>query len=121
MGSIDKGVTFAFDSAQLTPAAEGPLTIAGSILQRDRSIGLEVIGHADSTGPADYNLDLSRRRAQAVADALVAAGISSDRLFVDAMGEAEPMMDNATEDGRAANRRVGFRFDLLSRLGGSNG
>lgn len=69
---------------------------------------LLVAGHTDSQGSANYNLNLSQRRAQAVKNYLVNRGIAANRLIVKGYGEAHPMASNNTSDGRALNRRSEF-------------
>jgi outer membrane protein OmpA-like peptidoglycan-associated protein len=66
---------------------------------------VSVRGHTDSTGSPEFNLELSARRAQVVADRLVAAGARPGQLVTAGMGPAEPVADNGTDDGRRANRR----------------
>lgn len=68
-----------------------------------------VVGHTDSQGGADYNLELSRQRAMIVKNALVRMGISPTRIATDGKGEFEPVATNATEEGRRQNRRVEIR------------
>jgi outer membrane protein OmpA-like peptidoglycan-associated protein len=63
-------------------------------------------GHTDSTGSADYNRNLSLRRAQAVADILVAAGMAAANVQVRGLGDSKPVSENTTAEGRAQNRRV---------------
>lgn len=79
--------------------------VAQVLTQYDQSL-VDIMGHADSDGPDDYNLDLSRRRAIAVADLLVARGVQPGRLVVDGYGESRPIASNATPQGKAQNRRV---------------
>jgi OOP family OmpA-OmpF porin len=69
-------------------------------------VDIDVIGHTDSTGPEDYNLDLSVRRAQAVADYIISEGIDASIIDVSGEGENNPIASNATREGRAENRRV---------------
>jgi outer membrane protein OmpA-like peptidoglycan-associated protein len=71
----------------------------------DKTI-IEVAGHTDSTGTAEYNRGLSQRRANSVADYLMTRGVARARLMTAAGGEDHPIASNATEQGRAANRRV---------------
>jgi outer membrane protein OmpA-like peptidoglycan-associated protein len=71
----------------------------------DKTI-IEVAGHTDSTGSADYNRQLSQRRATSVADYLVSRGVGQARIMTAAGGEEHPIASNATEQGRSANRRV---------------
>ncbi|EQD77955.1 OmpA/MotB domain-containing protein [mine drainage metagenome] len=65
-----------------------------------------MIGYTDDTGSAAANLVLSRQRAQAVAQTLVAHGVRASRIHVEGRGEADPIASNATPEGRARNRRV---------------
>ena len=71
---------------------------------RERQIA--ITGHSDATGSESWNRQLSRRRAQAVADYLVAAGVSAERLIVEGVGSAQPIADNDTVHGRERNRRI---------------
>ena len=69
---------------------------------------IEVGGHTDSQGADATNLSLSQRRAQAVVDYMVLAGVEAGRLIAKGYGESQPIEDNATKEGRAANRRTEF-------------
>ncbi|WP_246357347.1 OmpA family protein [Pyxidicoccus fallax] len=71
---------------------------------------VRVEGHTDNTGSADYNLDLSQRRADAVVKYLVGKGVAAERLEAKGFGPAQPIADNKTKDGRAKNRRVEFKI-----------
>ncbi|EDN68803.1 outer membrane protein OprF [Beggiatoa sp. PS] len=74
------------------------------------SVKLEIGGHTDSSGPAYYNLTLSKKRAQAVKDFLVFAyAVEDNRLIVKGYGETQPIASNRTRDGQAKNRRVEFK------------
>jgi outer membrane protein OmpA-like peptidoglycan-associated protein len=90
----------------LQPTADPVLKELQAALTSTPSLRLRLIGHTDSTGTAAYNRELSLRRAQSVMDWLVRAGIDPGRLEVDGMGPDAPIADNATEAGRAQNRRV---------------
>jgi outer membrane protein OmpA-like peptidoglycan-associated protein len=102
--------TFAWDSAALTAADRGTLdVVAQAILESlpyDPGIRVVVAGHADSTGPSDYNQGLSERRARAARDHLVAKGVPAGALIVVGYGETRPAATNDTAAGRASNRRV---------------
>ena len=77
------------------------------MLQARGDLALIIEGHTDSEGDAEYNLDLSERRAAAVVRYLIEAyGISSDRLAAEGLGESAPVGDNSTAEGRQQNRRV---------------
>lgn len=105
--TLGSDVLFAFDSADLTPESAAAVDlVATRLAERERGT-VEVVGHTDDQGDDAYNRDLSRRRAQAVADALTARpGGPGHRTSVDGRGETQPVADNGTEEGRALNRRV---------------
>jgi len=65
-----------------------------------------IVGHSDNQGTLDANLALSQRRAEAVRDALVSRGVAAERLDARGVGFLAPVASNATEEGRARNRRV---------------
>ncbi|MGE3191102.1 MAG: OmpA family protein, partial [Vicinamibacterales bacterium] len=97
-----------FDSgkASLAPSSTARLAVVVELLSADTSLALEVQGHTDSTGTAEGNLALSRARADAVRAHLVAQGVDAARLTTAGFGDTQPVADNATEEGRAKNRRV---------------
>ncbi|WP_070988977.1 OmpA family protein [Halofilum ochraceum] len=102
-----EGGEFAVNSAELRPETERALQdTAASLKARGGVDRIEIIGYTDSQGSADYNRDLSRRRAEAVADYLADQGIDRDLMSVSGRGEADPVATNATAEGRARNRRV---------------
>ena len=78
------------------------------IMQKNPKVRYEVQGHTDSVGDPQSNQRLSERRAQAIVDKMVELGISRSRLVPVGKGESEPIASNATEEGRAKNRRVVF-------------
>ena len=99
-------VTFATNQASIDTRFYATLDDVVAVLNRyDQSI-VDIIGHADSDGAEDYNLDLSRRRASSVAQYLVSRNVLADRLYVDGRGESAPIASNATAEGKAMNRRV---------------
>ncbi len=104
-GDVIHGIQFAFDSDRILDSSAGVLDALADGL-RDGEGVVTIEGHTSSEGAEDYNLDLSRRRAQAVVTALGARGIDASRLQASGRGEAEPMADESTEIGRALNRRV---------------
>ena len=101
-----QGVHFDFDKASLKAESFAILDAAVSTLSTHGKIAVEVAGHTDSKGTEAYNQGLSERRAAVVKDYLVNKGISADRLTSKGYGESSPMADNATEEGRAQNRRT---------------
>lgn len=103
------GVTFDFDSAQLTSRGQTVLREIGAELIKATNLGQVTIeGHTDSRGTEEYNVNLSRRRAESVRDFLAAnfSQLSSTQFTIRGIGEARPVADNNTEAGRAQNRRV---------------
>jgi OOP family OmpA-OmpF porin len=105
-----EGVGFATNSDELTPASRDILDGTAAELARYPEMKVEIAGHTSSTGPDEYNLDLSQRRAQAVADYLISKGLNPARFTVKGYGESEPVADNGTREGRAQNRRVELRI-----------
>jgi outer membrane protein OmpA-like peptidoglycan-associated protein len=98
--NFDTGkATITADSANTLDAAAGALKAAGDLR-------VEVAGHTDNVGTPDPNLKLSQQRAEAVMAALVERGIAPGRLAAKGYGQATPVADNRTEEGRAKNRRV---------------
>ncbi|MBD3218923.1 MAG: OmpA family protein, partial [candidate division Zixibacteria bacterium] len=69
-------------------------------------VKLEIAGHTDISGPRDYNVQLSQRRAEAVRDYFIEQGIAPDRLVAKGYGPDKPKYDNDTAEGRRKNRRV---------------
>jgi len=107
-------VLFAFDSADLNARARLEVERMATVLNHPRALVRRVVleGHADAIGTEAYNLDLSRRRAEAVAQELVARGVRRDRLSVEGYGKQRPVAPNTLPDGRdnpegrMLNRRV---------------
>jgi len=104
--SMPGNVTFATDSSDLSPAFFDVLNSVGKVLVEYEKTVVEVAGHTDSTGSAAYNQGLSERRASTVSKYLTGRGVISQRLITLGIGETRPVADNATPDGRQANRRV---------------
>jgi outer membrane protein OmpA-like peptidoglycan-associated protein len=99
-------ITFAVNSADLNAQFFNVLDGVALVLKEYNKTVVEVAGHTDSTGTDAYNLQLSQRRADAVASYLVSQGIKRERLITVGAGKAYPIASNATEEGRALNRRV---------------
>ncbi len=113
--NLPDGVTFAVDSTQISPGFQYTLDqIAANLTQYPNSL-IDVMGHTDSTGSDDYNMDLSKRRADAVADYLAMRGVSRARIESIGYGERYPVADNGTAEGRARNRRVEIKITPISQ------
>jgi outer membrane protein OmpA-like peptidoglycan-associated protein len=99
-------ILFEVDNASLTPGSLPLLSELAEIAAACPSFALSVEGHTDDTGDAEANMALSERRAGTVVEALIALGIDRDRLTAQGVGAERPVADNATEEGRQANRRI---------------
>jgi len=97
-----------FDTARwdIKPASQVTISEIANLLRSQPGLKVSIEGHTDNVGPAASNKTLSENRARAVLDALVASGISADRLKSIGHGQERPIADNRSEDGRARNRRV---------------
>ena len=101
------GIRFTVDSAEITRDSARALAQVGQLLIRDEGLRLRIEGHTDSTGSAAHNVELSRRRADAVKLYLVETfGVDSSRIETKGLGADQPVAPNDTEAGRALNRRV---------------
>lgn len=106
---VIEGVNFLSGSDTLTDVARSTLDEVVATLDVFPGVQLAIEAHTDSRGDAQANLELSRLRALSVVRYLIAQGIEIGRLQARAYGEARPIADNSTEDGRLLNRRVEFR------------
>jgi outer membrane protein OmpA-like peptidoglycan-associated protein len=113
----DVTVTFGFDKANLTKDDKQQLDDFATQLNSAKGFILEVTGGTDSTGPAQYNYDLSQRRAEAVVQYLASKyGVAPRRFYLIGIGKDEVVGDNATREGRQMNRRV--QVQLLTNMKG---
>ncbi len=106
---VIEGINFESGSDKLTASAQQVLTGVAGTLRTYPDIKVSVEAHTDNQGGADANLQLSKRRAIAVARFLVEQGVAGPRLRPQAYGESQPRETNATAAGRALNRRVEFQ------------
>jgi outer membrane protein OmpA-like peptidoglycan-associated protein len=104
--NVPGSVSFATDSASIEPTLHPTLNKIAGTLQEYPATTIAVVGHTDTVGDAQYNMQLSERRASAVANYLVTQGVDPRRITVQPRGESAPIADNASEAGRAQNRRV---------------
>ncbi|NML77007.1 DUF4892 domain-containing protein [Rhizobium sp. S-51] len=100
------GILFDFDKATIKPESKPTLDEIAKFLTSSPDIKVVVAGHTDAKGGFDYNVDLSKRRAEAVVAALAASGISAGRMKPFGAGMAAPVATNDSEPGRTKNRRV---------------
>lgn len=105
---FSSAVLFGFNQATITPEAEKTLKDLIVILNKYPDTDLQIDGHTDNKGTVDYNQKLSERRAGNVAGYLTSNGINIERITTKGYGLNMPKYDNATDDGRAKNRRVEF-------------
>ncbi len=104
--ALPAGILFDVNKDAVKPQAKTSLAKAAEVLVKYPDTYITVEGHTDSTGSAQYNQELSERRAMHVRDVLTQDGVPAARLDVKGYGETDPIADNATEEGRQANRRV---------------
>jgi len=107
---IARGITFEYQSANIKPTSMGELNRIVTMLKDHTELNFEIGGHTSKTGEgsAAANLSLSEERAKNVRKKLTELGVDENRLTAKGYGEAKPMADNATADGRANNQRVEF-------------
>jgi outer membrane protein OmpA-like peptidoglycan-associated protein len=104
---VELDVKFDFDKAQVKPESYGDIKNLADFMGQYPQTTTVVEGHTDSVGSDAYNQKLSERRANAVRDVLVNQyGVGADRVNAVGYGESRPVADNATDSGRAVNRRV---------------
>ena len=114
---MPSGITFAFNSYQVQPQFQATLNEVAQTLNAYPATMIDVLGHTDSVGSDEYNQRLSEQRAQAVANYLTARGVNRVRIATRGYGETMPIADNATEAGRAANRRVEIKVVPVQQQG----
>jgi OOP family OmpA-OmpF porin len=103
-------IEFEFDSDALTSEGRATADEVGALLAATPDLRVEIVGHTDSVGAEEFNLDLSQRRALAVRNHFVQdLGLSAARFETTGFGETRPIADNATPEGRQENRRTEFR------------
>ncbi len=110
------GVYFATNQATITENSKLALTKLEKIFEEYPDTDILVEGHTDDVGKDDYNLSLSRRRAEAVSNYLAATGIAKTRITTKWYGEAQPKSDNTTTEGKGLNRRVEFAITANAKM-----
>ena len=100
------GLDFETGSAALTPGSAASLDLAAQALAARPELSIMIVGHSDNKGSLEDNIALSRRRAEAVREALIERGVDAGRIAAHGAGFLAPVASNASEAGRALNRRV---------------
>jgi outer membrane protein OmpA-like peptidoglycan-associated protein len=114
---MPSGITFPVNSYSIQPQFQSTLDGVAQTLATYNQTYIDVLGHASSDGPDDYNMTLSQQRAQSVSDYLAMRGVARARMGVRGFGETQPIADNSTEAGRAANRRVEIKVVPVTQNG----
>ena len=115
--TMPSGITFAFDRYDIQPQFRPTLDQIAETLREYPQTMIDVYGHTDSVGSDAYNQTLSENRARSVADYLSARGVQPVRIATRGFGESQPTASNATDEGRAANRRVELRIVPVEQQG----
>lgn len=103
------GILFDVNSATIKPASYGVLKEIGTVLKENPTVKIKIIGHTSSDGDDNANMELSKKRAAAVKEALIKEyAIDAAKLETDGKGETQPVADNKTKEGKVQNRRVEF-------------
>ena len=108
-------ITFDVNQAAINSGFYPVLNSVSKVAKEFNQTLIDVAGHTDSTGTVAYNMDLSQRRANSVAQYLQSQGIDSTRIYAEGYGPHYPIADNSTAEGRAQNRRVEIALKPLTR------
>ena len=115
----EDAIQFDFDKAELRPQHRELLSRIAGVLLTAKGYSIYVYGHTDDVGTESYNLNLSERRARAVRDYLVSAGVSPDIISTRGYGKSSPRVAGTTDEARAKNRRVEVGIiDVSLNVGG---
>jgi outer membrane protein OmpA-like peptidoglycan-associated protein len=106
-GDLPK-IQFEFDKDAITPESYETLDLVAQVILSDERLKLEIFAHTDIIGSDEYNYDLSNRRAKSVKTYLARKGVPPPSMRFHGYGASKPIADNATDEGRAKNRRVEF-------------
>jgi len=117
--TLPEGMLFAQESDELSPSSRDNLRRLGTSLEKYPNTRVMIVGHTDTQGGTDKNLDLSTRRAQSLANFLEQLGVSRTRMTTIGRGDAEPIATNDSDAGRQWNRRIEIAIyaDEATRFG----
>jgi outer membrane protein OmpA-like peptidoglycan-associated protein len=115
--TMPSGITFAFDRYDIQPQFRPTLDQIAQTLNAYPQTIIDIYGHTDSTGTDAYNQTLSENRARGVASYLQSQGVQPVRMATQGYGESQPIADNNTTSGQAANRRVEIRIVPVEQQG----
>lgn len=114
--TFDSGLLFDVNKATLKPASMTNLQNLATILNKYPDTNVLIEGHTDATGSDEYNLELSEKRSQSVANYLASLNVDPTRFTIMGYGESQPIADNETVEGRAQNRRVDLAIMANEKL-----
>jgi len=103
-------IYFDYDQAEIKSEFRPFLVSMVKVVTSHSDLRVKVTGHTDADGSDAYNIDLSKRRAEAIIAYFVSLGLARDRIQIEFKGEADPVGDNSTDEGKQLNRRVDFAF-----------
>lgn len=112
----ENAVRFDTNKSTLTTTAQANLDRLVPVFKEYADTDIKIFGYTDSTGPADFNLRLSKNRAESVKDYLVNKGIAASRFTIEGLGIADPIATNDTPEGRSQNRRVEFAITANQKM-----
>ena len=104
-----KGILFDVDKDTIEAKSKPTLDGAAKVLKDFAAVKVQIIGHTEADGDRDHNVDLSRRRAEAVKKYLIDKGTDTGRISIRGAGPDEPIVDNKTAEGKAPDRRIEFK------------
>jgi outer membrane protein OmpA-like peptidoglycan-associated protein len=109
---LKSSLLFTTNSAVVKPKAVEEIAKLGDILAKYPQDRIRIVGYTDNTGSAAYDEKLSLHRAEAVREVLVSRGVEQRQMLVEGAGQANPIAENSTPEGRAKNRRVELHIDV---------
>ncbi len=112
----ENAIRFDINKSTLTPLATANLDKLVPVFKEYNETNIDIFGYTDITGRPEYNLTLSKNRAESVKTYLVSKGIRSERIKTSGLGIADPIASNDTEEGRSQNRRVEFAITANQKM-----